>query len=262
MYVIDTHCHIHSSEFGLDGDALVAEARVHNVQKLIVVGTNVDDSEQAVAFAEAHDGVWAVIGVHPHDAKTAGDLTAIENMLKSSTKVVGVGETGLDYWYMHSEKSTQEAVLRRHLELAVAFGKPLSLHIRGSKEDPDDAFEDFFRLYDEYAASSQLRGVVHSFTSGQKSLDGVLSRGLLVGINGIITFTNNAEHIEAVKTAPPEAIIFETDTPYLTPVPKRGKINEPANVRHVVEFVARLRGESFSSLAKISTFNAETLFTI
>jgi TatD DNase family protein len=191
--------------------------------------------------------------LHPHEgAEYVSQPELIEEFksLATQPKVVAIGETGLDFYYDHSPKQDQLALLRVQLELAQKHDLPLIFHVR-------EAFDEFWPIYDEYKG---LKGVIHSFTSNQADLDEILKRGLYVGLNGITTFTKNPEQLAAAKAVPLSKLLLETDAPFLTPTPFRGKICEPKHVRVTAEFLAKLRGESLEQIARATTQNAKTLF--
>ena len=252
MGLIDTHCHIHSADFNLPIKDVLKNASKSGVVTMICVGTSADDTEQAVAFAVSHDGCFASVGLHPHDAKLGEDDFEVLARLVHEPKVVAVGECGLDYYYNHSSKEDQEKALRYQIELALSVNKPIIFHVR-------DAFDDFWPIFDSY---NSLRGVIHSFTASTQELDQALTRGLYIGLNGIMTFTKDQKQLDAAKAVPLEKLLLETDAPFLTPVPKRGTINEPANVELVAVFLSRLREESVETLSEVTTGNAHTLFGI
>ena len=265
----DTHCHIQSSGQAEGGEEhtrklweraghpepalLVSLASETGVKNLICVGCTLEDSRLAVDFVSSQEHCWASIGLHPHEAvRYAGDPEALERFagLAERPKVVAIGETGLDYYYDHSPKPEQETVLRYQLELAAATNLPLIFHVR-------EAFDDFWRIFDEYEG---LRGVIHSYTAGPRELDRILERGLYVGINGIATFTKDEKQLETIKAIPVDRLLLETDAPYLTPAPFRGKICEPKHVRVTAEFLSGLRKERLEDLAASTTRNAAKLF--
>lgn len=255
MRFIDTHCHIHFPDYQLDPEAAIASAAAVGVTKLMAVGCTLPDSKGAVEFAARHDNIWASIGLHPHEGSVyVHDHEALQQFhnLANKPKVVAIGETGLDYHYMHSSKEDQEKLLRLQLDIAVEHDLPLIFHVR-------NAFDDFWKIFDHYKG---LKGVVHSFSAGSKELDEILARNLYVGLNGIMTFTKDAEQMEAAKRVPLTKLLLETDAPFLTPVPYRGTICEPKHVLNTAEFLARLRGEDLEHVAKASTANAEVLFKI
>ena len=252
MNFVDTHCHIHSSDYTINPNEAIARASAAGVTKLICVGTEEKDSQQAVLFAQEHQNVWASIGLHPHDAKLGqeafDDLAALVN----DPKVVAIGECGLDYFYNHSAKEDQEAALRFQLALAQKHNLPMIFHVR-------DAFADFWPIFDSYVG---IKGVIHSFTGISKELDEALDRGLYIGLNGIMTFTKDEYQLLAAQSVPLERLLLETDAPFLTPVPLRGKVNEPKNVVLTAEFLGTLRDESLETIGSASTRNAIELFNL
>lgn len=248
--LIDTHCHIHDSEFYPDNreDAYV-ESRQAGVV-MLCVGTDVRSSQEAVEFARTHDGCYAVVGIHPHEAKDA-DVGVIEELLASQDKtIVGVGEIGLDYFYEHSSREVQLEILRSQLELAHKYNLPVSFHVR-------DAFDDFWPILDEFKG---IRGVLHSFTDTQENLDQGLKRGLLIGVNGISTFTKDESQQAVYRNLSLDKIVLETDAPFLTPKPFRGKMNLPAYVGLVADHQAQLKEVSTEEVARITTDNARQIF--
>ena len=269
--LVDTHCHIHEATLQLEGDnetrtrwlrankpdpdEMIAEAARNGVTKLICVGTTVPDSRLAVQFVREREGTWASIGIHPHEAAVyEHDHRALQQFrdLAVKPKVIAIGEIGLDYYYAHSPKDAQARMLRFQLDLAIERKLPLIFHIR-------DAFADFWPIFDEYKG---LRGVVHSFSATEKELEPVLSRGLYVGLNGIMTFTKDSRQLTAAKKVPLDRLLIETDAPFLTPVPFRGKICEPKHACVTAEFLAQLREEPLEKLAASTTENARKLFGI
>ncbi|NCU30212.1 TatD family deoxyribonuclease [Candidatus Saccharibacteria bacterium] len=249
LFLTDSHCHIHDPEFFPDGaEDIYLRSLDEGVYRMICVGTDVRSSQLAVEFAEAHDNVWAIVGIHPHDASVG--LEAVEQLrpLLSSPKVVGIGEVGLDYHYNHSSKRDQAIILHAQLTLAVEASLPVCFHIRSG-------FDDFWPIFNQY----KLRGgVLHSFTDSLSNMEQGLSDGLMVGINGIVTFANDIASI--VQHAPLNRILLETDAPYLTPSPNRGKINESRYIRQIAEFVAQQRDISLKEVSKVTEANCDQLY--
>lgn len=253
MEFVDTHCHIHFPNYGLDADEVRLAAKKDGVTRMLAVGCTLTDSQLGVEMAARHDDIWASIGLHPHEgAQYVHSPQALQQFrdLANKPRVVAIGETGLDYHYMHSTKEDQQKLFRFQLDLAVEHDLPLIFHVR-------EAFEDFWHIFDEYKG---LRGVVHSFSSGRKDLEDALSRELYIGINGIMTFTKSDEQLAAAKAIPLEKLLLETDAPFLTPTPYRGTICEPKHVVVTAEFLASLRGEELTALADQTTLNAQNLF--
>ena len=245
----DTHCHIHESLYPLDIEETLARAREAGVEKLICVGTSERSSEEAVEFAAKHENVFASVGVHPHDTKDGWAQVA---EFAAREKVVAVGEIGLDYFYTHSPRETQIRALEEQIDLALGHNLPIIFHVR-------EAFDDFWPIFDNFQG---IKGELHSFTDSRKNLEEGLKRGLLVGVNGISTFTKDPAQKEMFAAIPLEKMLLETDAPFLTPVPFRGKVNEPAFVRQVAEYHATDRGISLEEIARTTTANATAIFAI
>lgn len=254
MQLTDTHCHIHSVDYPLDRAEVEARAAENGVEYLLNVGTDAADSELAVAYAQARKNHWASVGQHPHEAKLGLEpLKRLRKLVAADTAhtIVAVGECGLDYFYDHSSPADQEKALRYQIELALEYDLPLIFHVR-------DAFDDFWPIFDSYRGA---RGVLHSFTDTRFNLDKALARGLYIGVNGIMTFTKNDWQLEVAQAIPPSKIVLETDAPFLTPAPIRGKVNEPANVMLTARFMSELRHVSVEELASLTTANARQLFS-
>lgn len=247
---VDTHCHIQEESYMLPEADVRARAKAAGVTRMIVVGTDVKTSTEAVAYVQNKENIWASIGLHPHDAKLGDEAYDGIAQLLPNNKVVAIGECGLDYFYNHSDKSDQFASLEFQFQLAKDNNLPMIFHVR-------DAFDDFWPIYDNFKGT---RGVIHSFTSSTRDLDEALSRGLYIGLNGIMTFTKDDTQLAAAKAVPLDRLVLETDAPFLTPAPLRGKVNEPKNVSITAEFLAQLRGEDLPALASATTQNACHLF--
>ena len=247
LELVDTHCHIHEADYPLDRSTVLARAREAGVAKMICVGTSEQSSVDAIDFAAKYDGTYASVGVHPHDTK---DGYRKIPKLADQEKVVAIGEIGLDYFYNHSPREIQIAALDSQIQIALDHNLPIIFHVR-------DAFADFWPLFDNFHG---IRGELHSFTDTQPNLDKGFERGLYVGVNGISTFTKDAAQQKMYATIPLEKMLLETDAPFLTPVPHRGTINEPAFVSDVAKFHATIRGISYTEVAKATTANASSLF--
>lgn len=247
--LIDSHCHIHDKQFFPEDQQGAYQRAIETDTQMIVVGTSEADSRAAVEFAGEREGVWAVVGVHPHDTKSGwGDVAKL--LRENPAKLVGIGEIGLDYFYDNSPREVQKQAFEEQLQWAVDYGLPVSFHVR-------DAFEDFWPILDNF---SGVRGVLHSFTDTAKTMEQALERGLYVGVNGISTFTKNPEQRQMYSQVPLERMLLETDAPFLTPLPLRGKVNEPAFVRLVAEHHAGLRQCEVDEVISATTANAKALF--
>ena len=247
--LIDTHCHIHEP-YDLPLAEVLALAKDDGVRQMICVGTSEESSRKAIAFANEHDESFASIGVHPHDTKDG--YAAIAELAGTSDKLVAVGEVGLDYFYTNSPRETQVAALKEQIEVALAHNLPLIFHVR-------EAFDDFWPIFESYKG---VRGVLHSFTDSRKNMEKAISHGLYIGVNGISTFTKDEAQKAMFDAIPLDRLVFETDAPFLTPAPYRGKVNQPAYVRIVAEYHAQRRGISLEEIAEVSSQNARALFSL
>jgi len=248
----DSHCHIHWPDYKINQDLVLKNAYDVGVDGVICVGTDAEDSENAVKFAQKYENVWASIGLHPHDAKLGvKELKKINNLI-GQPKVVAIGECGLDYFYTKSPKNDQIDILRKQIIIAQEHNLPIIFHVR-------EAFDDLWPVFDEF---KNIKGVFHSFTASVKELNQILDRGLYVGLNGIVTFSKQSAQLQAAKQIPLNRLLIETDAPFLSPVPKRGQTNEPANVVYTAQFLGELRGEPIEQLAEATTKNTKQLFGI
>ena len=248
--LVDTHCHIHDANYPLDIGDVLTRAHHAGVNQMICVGTSEQSSRDALEFARNHEHVYAAIGVHPHDTKEG--YRAIGDMLQSGAKPVAIGEIGLDYFYTHSPRDLQLTALETQLDWAQRYDLPVIFHVR-------EAFDDFWPVFDNFPG---LRGVLHSFTDTQVNADKAFERGLFIGVNGISTFTKDAEQRAMFAGLPLERLLLETDAPFLTPVPYRGTVNEPAFVRNVAEYHATLRSMDLETVAQTTSANAHALFAL
>lgn len=253
--LIDSHAHIQGKEYAGEVAAVIARARAAGVETIVVVGGagDMSSNSEAVELAASFPDVYATVGMHPHDAKDVGDeeLKSLKQ-LAASPKVVAVGETGLDYYYSHSPHETQRQVFSRFIHLARETKLPIVVHER------DAALEAAELLGSEGARD--LQGVIHCFTGDYDAARRYLDLGFYLSFTGIVTFKNAEALREVVRKVPLERILVETDSPFLTPVPHRGKRNEPAYVRFVAETIARIKNISLEQAAIATTANARALF--
>ncbi len=251
--MIDSHAHIHDKQFDEDRDAVVARAKEAGVATIVTVGCDLADSARALAAARAYD-VYSSVGVHPHEAIDAPeDLAAAFAPLLADARVVAIGETGLDYFYDHSPRDVQQTVLRKQLRIARERDLPVIFHHR-------DAYDDFLAILREEFVPG-MRGVIHCFTGdADQARTYVEEFGLSLGIGGVVTFKTAQALRDAVRAVGLEPLIFETDCPYLAPVPLRGKRNEPAFVARTVAFVTELLGLGPDEVIARSDARAGSLF--
>ena len=252
--LVDSHCHLDYLEDGEELDAVVARARAAGVDTLVTICTRLSEFARVRAIAGRYEGVYCSVGVHPHDAgeEGQGDPARLIELARDD-KVIGIGETGLDYYYDNSPRDDQRRSFRTHIEAARATGLPLIVHSR-------DADADTIRILEEAAGEGPYPGLIHCFTAGRDLAEAALGLGLYISLSGVVTF-KKADDLRAIaKDLPLERILVETDSPYLAPVPKRGKKNEPAYVVHTAAFVAELLGLPADELARITSENFFRLF--
>ena len=245
-YLIDSHCHLHDLDFytpEAQVQALAACAE-KQVEKLICIGTDHEDSFQAAEFAAQNPTklFWSY-GIHPNEF----DKPIKDVQFEHNNRPVAIGEVGLDYHYGENDKLDQARLLEEMLDLAIREDLPLIFHVR-------EAFDDFFAILDNFS-SAKIRGVVHSFSDNKKNLRKSLERDFYIGVNGLATYST-------LPMPPIERILLETDAPFLAPVPLRGQTNQPANVYHVAKWLSEKLGLDFEEVAKITTENSETLFNL
>jgi TatD DNase family protein len=242
-YLIDSHCHLNSKEFRGSVGFYLDRAEKAGVKQFIIIGADSSNSAEAVELAGRYSdrGVFATAGVHPHDAKTVDEGFPDElKKLLNDKRTVAIGETGLDYYYDHSPREKQKQVFREHIRLAKEKDLPIILHIR-------DAMDDALQIMLDEGVPR--RGVFHCYAGGLKYLEIALSFGYYLSFSGVITFAKSEELREVARIAPIDRILCETDCPWLAPIPFRGKINEPANVKYVYETIASVRNMSLDELA-------------
>jgi TatD DNase family protein len=255
--LIDSHAHIQGKEYAGEVEAVIDRARAAGVETIIAVGGAGDMSSnaEAVNLADTFSDVYATVGMHPHDAKDVGadELRSLA-ALAASPKVIAIGETGLDYYYNHSPHDVQRRVFSQFIHMALDTGLPIVVHERDAAHEAADL------LRGEGAGG--LRGVIHCFTGNKDAARAYLELGFYLSFTGIITFKNAGALREVVRQVPLERMLVETDSPYLTPVPHRGKRNEPAYVRFVAETIAQVKEMPVEEVARATTRNVKQLFGI
>jgi len=241
---IDSHAHLEMEQFDADRESMIARARDAGVEKTVAIGsgTGPGSLDCGIRLAEKYDFIYATIGIHPHEAKLATDADFEEMArLAKNPKVIAWGEIGLDYFYDHSPRDVQQSVFLRQLELARATRLPIVIHCRPS-DGGDNAWEDCLTLLKEHWAASGLGGILHCFTGLPAHAQRALDMGFMISFAGNITFPKGQQIRDAAKQVPLDRMLIETDSPFLAPVPYRGKRNEPAFVKEVARQVGELRG--------------------
>ena len=249
-YLVDSHCHLHDPEFFSPdlAEKMLKNATENGVRQVICIGTSEKDSEKARTFAEAHENVFWTYGIHPEEAGKGKDNATISR----DGDLVAIGEVGLDYHYENYDKLAQIELLEKMLSLATDLNLPVSLHVR-------DAFPDIFGILNNFP---NLKGVFHSFSDSEENLKEVLRRDFYIGINGLATFANLDCYKNLEKIVPLERILLETDAPFLTPIPKRGIINEPAYIKYIADWLSSKLGISLEEITEKTTENGRNLFRL
>ncbi len=253
--IVDSHCHLNYGSMTEDMDGVMARARNAGVETILAINARLSEYDDVLAIANKYDHVYATVGSHPHEAEKEPGITAAQLIAKTrSEKIIGIGESGLDFYYEYAPRDLQEANFRAHIKAARKTGLPLIVHAR-------DADELTIEIMGEEMAKGAFPAVIHCFTASQALADATLAMGCYISISGIVTF-NSARALQAtVKTIPLERLLIETDAPYLAPTPKRGKPNEPSYVKYTAEFLSRLLDIPYERLAKTTTDNFYALFT-
>lgn len=250
----DSHCHLTDAAFRDDLEAVFRKADDVGVSRLVTIASNVADAEAALELAASRPGLWCTAGVHPHEAASSadGDLERIRTFAASHDEVVAIGETGLDYFYDHAPRVVQRDLFSEQLAIGAELSLPVVVHARDADNDVAAALREM---------PSGTMGVLHCFTGGEKAFAEAMAADWYVSFSGITSF-KSFEPIDLLREVPVERLLIETDSPYLAPVPMRGRRNEPANVVHVAEAVADHLGWDRSEVAVRTTENARRFYGV
>jgi TatD DNase family protein len=259
--LIDTHVHLDFRQFDDDRDAVLARAWQAGVAAIVTIGIDLETSRAAVALAEAHERVFATVGFHPHDAKTA-DAAALAELreLARHPQVVAVGEMGLDFYRDRSPRDVQRHVFGQQLHIAAELGKPVVIHDRQAHAETLEILRQW--VTESQPEPSEYRGVFHCFSGDLALAQAAIELGFFIGVDGPITYRNARKLPVIVKALPLDRLLVETDAPFLTPHPHRGQRNEPAYVRLVAQKVANLKNLPLEEIARTTTANAQILFRL
>jgi len=254
MRLVDSHCHLNYKGLVEDQQGALERARAAGVSMMLNISTRASEWDEVIGLAERESDVMASVGIHPHEADLHPDV-ATETLVARAAhpRVIGIGETGLDYYYDRSDRDRQRQSFRAHIAASRETRLPLIVHTR-------DAEEDTYAILAEEMGKGAYPALIHCFTASQDFADKVLALGLYVSISGIVTFKNASELQAAARTIPADRLLVETDSPFLAPVPHRGRPCEPAFVADTARFLADLRGEPFETLAANTTANFQRLF--
>ena len=253
--LIDSHCHLNYKGLVEDQAAVIERARARGVTGMLCISTREREWDEVIAIAERAPDVWASVGIHPHEADEHPDVDAAK-LIEAARhpKVIGIGETGLDYYYDHSDREQQKKSFRAHIAAARETGLPMIVHTR-------DAEADTAAIIEEEMGKGAYPALIHCFTASAGFAQKMLDLGLYISVAGIVTFKNARELQETVATLPGDRMLVETDAPFLAPVPHRGKTGEPAFVADTAAFIANLRGEQPAELMERTAHNFFRLFT-
>lgn len=253
--LVDSHCHLNYKGLAEQQDAVLGRARARGVTAMLNIATRESEWDDVLGAAERNADVWASVGIHPHDADHHPDIDTAKLVARAQhPRVVGIGETGLDYYYDKSDRARQQASFRTHLKAASETGLPVIVHTR-------DAEADTLALLKEAKVAGEYGGVIHCFTASAEFARAALDLGLYISLSGIVTFKNAADLQDTARWLPADRLLVETDAPFLAPVPHRGKTGEPAFVADTLAFLAELRGADRDELAEETSQNFYRLFT-
>ena len=260
--LVDTHCHLNFDVFDLDRDAVIERARQKGISRILIPGVDLETSKSAIKYAEEFPEVYAAVGMHPNDGATWCESSISEiKLLAGKKKVVAIGEIGLDYYRDRTSKDLQRVMFRQQLELAAQLDLPVIIHNRDASVDILNILREWYEMLTTRGSILiDCPGVMHSFSGDAAFADEIIALNFKVGINGPVTFHNSQALQSLVRSLPIDSLLIETDAPYLTPHPFRGKRNEPANVRIVAEKIAELKEVSLENVAQVTTDGADKLF--
>lgn len=253
--LVDSHCHLNYKGLIEDQDGVITRAREAGVSAMQNICTTLKEFPDILATAKKYDDIYCSVGTHPHHTEEEEEINPekLIELANSHEKIIGIGETGLDYFYDHSDRKIQRKYFMDHIHASAATKKPIIVHSRSADDDTID-------LLTQGMKEKEYPGLIHCFSSTKKLSEKSLDLGLYISIAGIVTFKKAEELQEIVKYLPLDKMLIETDSPYLAPMPHRGKTNEPAYVRHVAEKIADLKGISFEEVAEVTTNNFRKLF--
>ncbi len=252
--LVDSHCHLNYKGLAEDIDGVLERGRAAGISYFLTINTKIAQYDEVLAIARAHDDVSATVGIHPHEAAAEIDVTTADIVARTAPpEIVGIGETGLDYYYDNAPRDAQREMFRRHIAAARETGLPLIVHSR-------DAEDDTTALLEGGLAEGPLTAIIHCFTGSRPFMERMVAMGFHISLSGIVTFKNARDLQETAKAVPADRLLVETDSPFLAPVPHRGKPCEPAYVADTARFLADLRGDSIEELTAQTTKNFFAIF--
>ena len=252
--IIDSHCHLLHKNNEKPLNEIILNAKKNGVEKFLNISTCEDEFMPILKISDNNKNVFSTLGIHPHEANNmTSEIKNTITKLSSNKKVIGIGETGLDFYYENSNKENQIKSFIMHIEISQELGLPLVIHMRNAENETIDIIKTYYK-------KKEFSGVIHCFTGTTEFMQNLLPYNFFFSISGIVTFKNSTELRETIKMIPINKILVETDSPYLAPVPVRGMANEPANITHTVEYVSKMFNLNYSEFSEITTNNFFNLF--
>lgn len=255
--MIDSHAHLDDPKFDLDRDSLINNLEKHGIEYVFNIGADIVSSRNSVALAEKYENIYAVVGIHPHDASSYNEEIEKELIeLSKNKKVMAIGEIGLDYYYDNSPRDIQMEVFKKQIELAAKLNLPIVIHSRDAHKDTFDTLKEAHEKYPD------MRVLIHCYSSSVEMMREYMKLGFYIALGGAVTFKNSVIPKEVAKEVPLNRLLLETDSPYMAPVPLRGKRNEPMFVKYVVEEIASLRGINVEEVIEETSKNTKEFYGI
>ena len=252
--IVDSHCHLLHQKNNSSISTLLKNAENNGVSKLLNISTKEDEFDKVINLSKKYDNIYCSLGIHPHESMSSSDRVFTQILeLSKFRKVIGIGETGLDFYYNHSNKKSQISSFERHIEISQETDLPLIIHMR-------EAEDEIYRLIKKYYKKKEFKGLIHCFTGSSEIVKKLLPYNFYFSLSGIITFKNSESLRKSMKSIPISNMLVETDSPYLAPEPMRGKVNEPSFIIHTVEYIANMINVSTEKLSKKTTQNFYKLF--
>ena len=255
--IADSHCHLDFPNLYNQLDDVVNRATLNNIKYLLTINTTLDSFEKIKIIIENYKNIYGTFGIHPHETKNNIKINSdfIKNSINKSKKLIGIGETGLDYYYDHSDRKIQKKIFLEHINSALDLNIPLIVHSRNAENDT-------FEILKSENKNSNLKILIHCFTGSKVFAKKLIDINCFISISGIVTFSNSVELQDAVSILPLDRLMVETDSPYLSPVPYRGKPNEPSYIIHTLKKISEIKKISNEAMMKHTTLNFKTLFNI
>ena len=255
-YLVDTHCHLIFEDFKDDLHEVISNAFNSGVKGMVVISTQEKEFQPILALTEEYDNIFCSIGIHPHSSEEHKDISKEKILnLSKNDKVIGIGETGLDFYYENSNKDIQRDLFRKHISVSRETQLPIIIHTR-------DADSETIEILQEESQIGAFPGIIHCFTAGSELAKVAIELGFYISLSGIVTFKNASDLRETIKDIPLDRLLVETDSPYLSPEPLRGKTNEPSHIIHTVKYISMIKNETESSMASLTSQNFMKLFNI